>query len=196
MSPGERVRPGEVLLEMYATDHIELRAQLPQRFISIVKHSLSQQFSLQAMVKTDNGEQVATLQRISGSMASGGHGVDALFMMESDAAKTLTIGDTLEMTLVLPAIEDAFSIPVSSIYGTDRIYRVENDRLAAINVEKLGSQSRGGRQFILVRSDRLKRDDEIITTQLPHAISGLKVEVLNQTTSNTEISQQTSGAQE
>lgn len=196
VSPGERVRPGEVLLEMYATDHIELRAQLPQRFISIVKHSLSQQFSLQAMVKTDNGEQVATLQRISGSMASGGHGVDALFMMESDAAKTLTIGDTLEMTLVLPAIEDAFSIPVSSIYGTDRIYRVENDRLAAINVEKLGSQSRGGRQFILVRSDRLKRDDEIITTQLPHAISGLKVEVLNQTTSNTEISQQTSGAQE
>ena len=195
VSPGERVRPGEVLLEMYETDHIELRAQLPQRFISIVKHSLSQQFSLKAMVKTDNGDQVATLQRISGSMASGGHGVDALLMMESDAAKTLTIGDTLEMTLVLPAIEDAFSIPVSSIYGTDRIYRVENERLVAINVEKLGSQSRDGRQFILVRSDSLKRDDEIITTQLPHAVSGLKVEVLNQTTSNTEISQQTSGAQ-
>lgn len=196
VSPGERVRPGEVLLEMYATDHIELRAQLPQRFISIVKHSLSQQLPLQAMVKTDNGKQVATLKRISGSMASGGHGVDALFMMESDAAKSLTIGDTLEMTLVLPAIEDAFSIPVSSIYGTNRIYRVENDRLVTINVEKLGSQIRDGRQFILVRSDSLKQDDEIITTQLPHAVSGLKVEVINQTTSNTEISQQTSGEQQ
>lgn len=195
VSPGERVRPGEVLLEMYATDHIELRAQLPQRFISIIKHSLSQQLSLQAMVKTDNGKQVATLKRISGSMASGGHGVDALFMMESDAARSLTIGDTLEMTLVLPAIEDAFSIPVSSIYGTDRIYRVENDRLVTINVEKLGNQIRDGRQYILVRSDSLKQDDEIITTQLPHAVSGLKVEVLNQATSNAEISQQTSGEQ-
>ena len=78
VSPGERVRPGEAMLEMYATDRIELRAQLPQKFISIVKHSLTQQQSLQARVKTDDGERVATLDRISGSIANDGHGVDAL----------------------------------------------------------------------------------------------------------------------
>ena len=33
VSPGERVRPGEALLEIYATDRVELRAQLPQKFI-------------------------------------------------------------------------------------------------------------------------------------------------------------------
>lgn len=195
VAPGERVRPGEALLEMYATGRIELRAQLPHKFISIVKQSLTQQQPFQAKVRTDNGERVVTLDRISGSIANDGHGVDALFLMASDAADSVTIGDTLVMTLELPAIEDAFSVPVASIYGTDRIYRVENERLAGVNVEKLGNQYRDGRQFVLVRSDRLKPGDEIITTQLPRAVNGLKVDVRNQTTSNTEITQQMPGDQ-
>ena len=195
VSPGERVRPGEAMLEMYATDRIELRAQLPQKFISVVKNSITRQHPFQATVKTDNGRRVVTLERISGSVANGGHGVDALFRLDSDAADNLTIGDTLEMTLELPALEDVFSVPVSSIYGTDRIYRVENDRLVAVNVEKLGSQYRDGRQFVLVRSDKLKPGDEVITTQLPLAVSGLKVEVRNQPASDAELSSQLSGEQ-
>ncbi|MGB5601331.1 MAG: HlyD family efflux transporter periplasmic adaptor subunit [Gammaproteobacteria bacterium] len=192
VSPGERVRPGEAMLEMYATDRIELRAQLPQKFISIIKQAITQQQPFQATVKT-NGKHVVTLDRISGSIANDGHGVDALFIMDSGAADTLTIGDTVEMALELPAIEGAFSVPVSSIYGTDRIYRVDNERLVAVKVEKLGNRYRDGRQFVLIRSDSLKPGDEIITTQLPLAVNGLKVEVRNETTSNTEISHQTSG---
>jgi hypothetical protein len=195
VSPGERVRPGEALLEMYATDRIELRAQLPQKFISIVKQSLEQQQPFQARVKTDHATRVATLDRISGSIASDGHGVDALFIMDGDAANTLTIGDTLELILELPAIGDVFSVPVSSIYGTDRIYRVENERLVAVKVEKLGNQYRDGRQYVLVRNHSLKPGDEIITTQLPLAVNGLKVEVRNQTALNTELSQQMPGEQ-
>ena len=195
VSPGERVRPGEALLEIYATDRVELRAQLPQKFISTVKQSLVQQQPFQARVKTENATRVATLDRISGSIASDGHGVDALFIMDSDAVDTLTIGDTLELILELPAIEDIFSVPVSSIYGTDRIYRVENERLVAVKVQKLGNQYRDGRQFVLVRNHSLKPGDEIITTQLPLAVNGLKVEVRNQTASNTELSQQMPGEQ-
>ena len=195
VSPGERVRPGESLLEIYATDRIELRAQLPQKYISTVKRSVAQQRLFQARVKTDNATRVATLDRISGSIASDGHGVDALFIMDSDAADTLTIGDTLELILELPAIEDVFSVPVSSIYGTDRIYRVENERLVAVKVEKLGNQYRDGRQYVLVRNHTLKPGDEIITTQLPLAVNGLKVEVRNQATSSTGLSQQVSGEQ-
>ncbi|MGB5276450.1 MAG: hypothetical protein WBO16_17825 [Gammaproteobacteria bacterium] len=44
-----------------------------------------------------------------------------------------------------------------------------------------------------MRSDRLKRGDEIITTQLPLAVNGLKVDVRNETTLNTEITQQLPG---
>lgn len=193
VSPGERVRPGEALVEMYATDRIELRAQLPQKFIGLVKDSLTQQHPFQATVKSESGTHVATLDRISGSIADGNHGVDALFRLESEAAATLTIGDTLEMTLELPAIEDVFSVPVSAIYGTDRIYRVEDKRLAAVKVEKLGSRYIDGRQFVLVRSDDIRQGDEIITTQLPMAVSGLKVEVRNPVSADTGLSKQASG---
>ena len=190
VSPGERVRPGEVLLEMYATDQVELRAQLPQKFIAIVKQSLADQLPLEATVLTDSGRHVVSMSRISGSMADGGHGVDALFMVDSDVVDTLTIGDTLEMTLKLPAIDNVFSVPVSSIYGTNRIYRVDDERLVAVSVEKMGRQYKEDKQFILVRSDELQAGDEIITTQLPHAITGLKVEIHNAETSDAALPQQ------
>ncbi len=190
VSPGERVRPGEVLLEMYATDQVELRAQLPQRFISIIKQSLADQLPLKAAIQTDSGRHIVSMSRISGSITGGGHGVDALFTVNSDVVDTLTIGDTLEMTLELPAIDNVFSVPVSSIYGTNRIYRVDDGRLLAVSVEKMGRQYKDDKQFILVRSDELQAGDEIITTQLPHAITGLKVQIHNTEASATTLPQQ------
>lgn len=188
VSPGERVRPGEVLLEMYATDQVELRAQLPQKFIPVVKQSLANDISLQAIVKTAAGERTVTLSRVSGSITNGGVGVDALFIIDSDEVRALTIGDNLEMTLQLPAIDDVFSVPVSSIYGTNRIYRVENERLVAVQVEKMGNQFKEGKQFVLVQSDELKAGDQVIITQLPHAVTGLKVEIRNPAPAADEVS--------
>jgi len=179
ISPGERVRPGEELLKLYSTDNVELRAQLPQKYVDTVKQALQRQQALSAKVKTSHADIDVVLHRVSGAMANSGIGVDALFEISSDDAKLFVIGEVHDVILNLPAITDVYSIPVSSIYGTNRIYRVENGRLAAINVEKLGGQIMGDNQFILVRSDKLAPGDEIITTQLPHAMSGLKVDVRN-----------------
>ena len=198
VSPGERVRPGEVLLETYATGQVELRALLPQKFVAIIKQSLANEILLPAKVQTGVGESVFFLSRISGLIAEGGHGVDALFVTNSEAADELTIdeltiGETLEMILVLPPVKNAFSLPLSSIYGSNRIYRVEDERLVAVKVEKLGSQYINDNQFVLVRSEKLKAGDEIITTQLPHAVSGLKVEVHNTVIPQNKSEQQLPG---
>jgi len=179
VSPGERVRPGEELIKLYSTENVELRAQLPQKFVSIIKHSLAQQDELQAIVKTHDQDIEVELHRISGAVAQTGIGVDALFEIPTEDADLFIMGEVLEVILNLPEIHDAYSIPVSSIYGTNRIYRIENKRLSAIKVEKLGGQIKQGKQFVLVRNEKLKSGDEIITTQLPHAVSGLKVEVRN-----------------
>jgi multidrug efflux pump subunit AcrA (membrane-fusion protein) len=190
VSPGERVRPGEGLLDIYATGHVELRAQLPQKYVAIVKQTLAEAIPLQATVKTGSGEINVPLSRISGTIASNGVGVDALFAVDSEDVKSLTIGDNLKMSLTLPAIEGVFSIPVSSIYGTNRIYRVIDERLDAVNVEIVGNQYVDGRQYVLVRSEKLQAGDEVITTQLPRALSGLKVEVRNAAAADDEISTQ------
>lgn len=177
VSPGERVRSGETLLEMYDSEKIELRAQLPQKFIPIVKQTLADKQPLYALVKTETDEITVSLDRVSGSINESKHGIDALFQLDSIHANKLTIGDTLETTLKLPALDNVYSVPVSSIYGTNRIYRIEDERLVAIDVEKVGSQYQKGKQFILIRNEDLRAGDLIITTQLPHALSGLKVEV-------------------
>ena len=179
VAPGERVRPGEALLDLYATGHVELRAQLPQKYVAIVKQSLADEIPLQAAVATHSGEINVKLSRISGAIAGNGVGVDALFSVDSSDVTALTIGDNLKLNLTLPAVDDVFSIPVSSIYGTNRIYRVVDDRLDAVNVDILGNQYLDGRQFVLVRSEKLRSGDEVITTQLPRALSGLKVEIRN-----------------
>lgn len=179
VSPGERIRSGETLLEMYASEKIELRAQLPQKFIPIVKQALADKQPLYATVKTESDKITVRLDRVSGSINASNHGIDALFLVDSTQANNLTIGDTLETTLKLPALNNVYSVPVSSIYGTNRIYRIEDERLVAIDAEKLGRQYQQGKQFILIRSENLHAGDLIITTQLPHALSGLKVEVHN-----------------
>jgi len=188
ISPGERVRPGEELLKLYSTDNVELRAQLPQKFIRVIKESLRQQIRLHGTAKTNHGDIAVILHRISGAIAETGIGVDALFEITDEDADLLIMGEVLEVILYLPAIRDVYSVPVSSIYGTNRIYRVENARLTAVNVEKLGGQIKQGKQFVLVRSKKLNPGDEIITTQLPHAVSGLKVEVRNSPASNQKAS--------
>ncbi len=177
---------------IYSIENVELRAQLPQKFITVVQQSLAQNLPLHGIVKTNRGEIAVVLHRVSGAIADSGNGVDALFEIETEDADLLLMGEVLEVLLSLPEIDNVYSIPVSSIYGTNRIYRVEDDRLVAVQVEKLGVQSVASKQFVLVRSDTLKPGDEIITTQLPHAVSGLKVEIRNTLSMKNNLSQSTS----
>jgi len=188
VSPGERVRPGEELLKLYSTENVELRAQLPQKFIGVIKESLMKQIPLHGIVKTNHGDIAVELHRVSGVIAETGIGVDALFEITVEDADLLIMGEVVEVILNLPAIPDVYSVPVSSIYGTNGIYRVEKERLTAVNVEKLGGQIKHGKQFVLLRSEKLNPGDEIITTQLPHAVSGLKVEVRNAPATGHEVS--------
>ena len=181
---------------LYSTDNVELRAQLPHKFISIIKQSLAQEIQLYGTVKTNHENITVMLNRISGKITATGIGVDALFETSEADADSLIMGEVLEVKLNLPAIDDVYSVPVSSIYGTNRIYRVENSRLTAVDVAKVGNQLKQGRQYVLVRSDKLKPGDEIITTQLPHAFTGLKVEARNQDAADDKPSTDISTASE
>ena len=69
-------------------------------------------------------------------------------------------------------------LPYEAIYGTDRIYRLEGERMRTLQVERVGEQ-RGldGSARVLVRSPELKAGDEIVITQLPNAMDGLRVRV-------------------
>ena len=69
---------------------------------------------------------------------------------------------------------------MQSIYENNRVYRVEKDRLKAVQVEQIGDYvNEEGDYQILVRSTDISAGDKLITTQLPRAITGLLVDAID-----------------
>jgi hypothetical protein len=75
------------------------------------------------------------------------------------------------------------SVPYTALFGGNRVYRIEQGRLRAVDVEVLGEAAgdadapaaQGAR--LLVRG-ALKNGESLLATHLPNAVSGLKVEVI------------------
>lgn len=170
---GDRVRVGDALVALYAVDDLELRAQVPFRTLPALRRSLARAERLTAQLAVDGVEIAARLDRLSGESAAGGQ--DALFVIEA-AADWLTPGRLLALTLTLPMEADTVALPPTALYGLDRVYRLEDGRMQGLQVERIGERREvDGTVQVLVRSPALKAGDRIVTTQLPNAVSGLKV---------------------
>ncbi|MCP5424136.1 MAG: biotin/lipoyl-binding protein [Gammaproteobacteria bacterium] len=176
-APGDRVRVGDPLLSMYATNELEIRAQIPFRYLPIVRASLAAGRPLVAEAIVDGQSIPLRLDRLSARAADSAGGVDGL-LRPVDATPTWVPGRLLSLALRLPPESETVALPPAALYGLDRIYRLEDGRMAALTVERIGERfdATGGSQ-VLVRSPDLREGDKIITTQLPNAVSGLKVAV-------------------
>ena len=118
-----------------------------------------------------------TLDRVSGKIIVGSGGLDGLFRID-EVTNQLQIGRTLELKLSLPTVPDAIALPRESIYGSDRIYRLIDERMSALSVQRIGEiQANDGLNYVIIKSPAIKPGDNIITTQLPNAIDGLLVKV-------------------
>ena len=86
----------------------------------------------------------------------------------------------LNLTIQLPAEPNLVALPVQAIYDGNKIYRVIDERLQSIRIERIGEyQSPTDGYQILVRGEAIAAQDLIITTQLPRAINGLLVDLAN-----------------
>jgi multidrug efflux pump subunit AcrA (membrane-fusion protein) len=176
VSPGSRVRLGDALVQLYDTDAMVLRAQLPARHLPVVRQARQQGKELQVSGEIDAQPVVAKLLRLAGEVSTGSGGVEALFEIDSEA-DVLQQGRFVRLDLKLPAQSSAIALPFEAVYGTDRVYRVDADqRMRPVRVERLG-ETRGedDRSLVLVRSTELADGDRVVITQLPNALDGLLV---------------------
>ena len=177
VAPGDRVRPGDLLLEMYPLGDLEVRAQIPFRALPAVRAALAENQALSAAATVDGQSVTAELDRLGGEAGQNSGGLDALFRINK-GAQWLTPGRVLMLHMDLPPEEDVVALPFEALYGLDRIYRLEDGRMAALTVERVGERRNAdGQARVLARSPDLRAGDRVITTQLPNAITGLKVEV-------------------
>jgi len=177
ISTGDRVRSGDNLLTLYDLDRLEVRAQIPARYIDQVRNNIAQGKQQSATTQINGKTITLLLSRLSGEVRLDSGGVDALFQVQD---KGLTLGSFVELNLQLSVQDNVVAIPFNALYGLSRVYQVDKGYLHLVDVQRVGEfKNKHGDNRILIRSDALKNDDLLLSTQLPNAMTGLRVEASN-----------------
>ncbi|THK40656.1 biotin/lipoyl-binding protein [Methylophaga sp. SB9B] len=176
IAKGDRVQIGDALMTLYDMQQLELRASISQRYLVDIYPVLEKQ-SLNATAQIAGQQYQFELQRLAGEVNANAAGRDGLFRLKGQPGP-LAVGEFVSVQLTLPPRVNSIAIPYSALYGLDRVYRVRDNRLEAVQVSKIGDYSdQDGKSRLLIQSQDLQQDDVIITTQLPNAINGLAVSV-------------------
>ena len=78
----------------------------------------------------------------------------------------------------MPEQSNLLALPPQAIFGTDRIYIVKDNRLQGRTIERIGDiRDSNGESKVLVRSTSIQPGEQILSTQLPNAMTGLLVGV-------------------
>lgn len=180
VAPGDRTTSGSTLVEIADASGFEVRATVTSDASARMRDHLANHRSVIAHSSINGDTLSLELTRLSGDVKSGQSGLDAFFAL-NDASPLPDIGRVLDLRITLPPEPNVVALPVQSLYENDRIYRVEDGRLVGLDVERVGDfVGEDGAYQVLVRSPELMAGQYVITTQLPKAISGLKVETVPQ----------------
>lgn len=176
---GNRTRVGDLLIELYNNDSIEIRAHVPTSHVVDLQTTLALGNKITATSQVNNISIDLMLDRMSGMIAQGTGGLDLFFAIITPD-HNLPPGRSLEIKLQLSPQNNTFVIPRQALYGSSRVYQLIDNRMKSRVVTRIGeTQLNDSNHLILVKSRELKSGDKIITTQLPNAIDGLRVQVID-----------------
>jgi multidrug efflux pump subunit AcrA (membrane-fusion protein) len=181
VAPGRRVRMGDPLIEVLATDVLMLRALIPQRYLSVIYQARAAGHELQVSGILDDRQLTANLMNLTAQVNQGSGGVEALFQIQGDVS-LLQQGRLLQLQLKLPEQPGLIALPQEAMYGTNQIYRVDPEhRLRLLEVERVGETTTGsGDSKVLIRAPQLQPGESVLVTQLPSAVDGLLVKFADQ----------------
>ncbi len=132
VAPGTRVHPGDALIEVFNEESLELRAQIPLRYLPTIRKALAQNNDgsiIDATANVDNVEVKTVLDRLAAKIPENHGSVDAYFRLLS-GTEVLELGRGVDLLLRLPSQEQVIAIPFDAIYGTDYVYVIWQDSSA------------------------------------------------------------------
>ncbi|MCB1726390.1 MAG: HlyD family efflux transporter periplasmic adaptor subunit, partial [Gammaproteobacteria bacterium] len=178
VSPGRRTRVGDPLVALFDTDALVLRAQLPARHLPAIRAAQSAGEPLVVHGEIDGVAVSGELRGLAGEASSGTGGVDGLFTVTTGADE-VSQGRFARLELALPETDGLIALPHEALYGTDRIYTIDDQsRMRPQRVERVGEwHDPDGNVRVLVRAVDLPDGTRVVTTQLPAALDGLLVRV-------------------
>ena len=182
VSVGDRVRIGDQLIELYDNNQLEIKAQIPLHHLPRIRDLLEAKFKLIATANVDGRRITAVLSRFATQVEVGDVGEVGIFKIIEGGAQ-LALGRMTEVSLKSPLEKGVIVLPSQALYGTNTIYTVQQNRLRALSVERVGviKNSDNVNEF-LVRSVELVEGSIVVINNLPNAINGLRVKPLLETT--------------
>ncbi len=172
VAAGDRVQTAQTLITLYPTQQLEAKTRIPARFQYEIQHMLNTQKPVKARAHIGGKTITLELDRMAGQAAA--NGIEVYFRI-TQGQEHLRIGNFLKLQMQRQAQDNLIKIPLQSLYGTARIYRLKNERLQGLDVETIGyHQDDNGKNYLLIRHPDIQQNDQIVTTHLPNAISGLK----------------------
>ncbi|MBT3348235.1 MAG: HlyD family efflux transporter periplasmic adaptor subunit [Thiotrichales bacterium] len=189
-SIGTRLRPGDLVLSLYDPASIQLRVPIPNSALAAVRDGVNSGSAISVEGEVDGVLVEGRELRLSSKSMGRASGVDGVFLLQQNLSPTSVLlpGRALKLSLTLPPVADSITLPYSALYeqsgGNKIVYTLDDDsRLKPIAVKQLGWALHSGEYSssnILIQSltnPKLMDGDEVVTTHLPEASSGLKVKV-------------------
>jgi len=175
VSVGDRVRPGDAIIDVYDHQSMELRGPVATRYIATLQRAISDGIPLAGKLDLDGRLIEARLNRLGGEINNRSGSLDAIFRLDSSLTD-IQLGRNVRLDLQLTPVDGAFAVPIDALYGTDTVYRVVDQRLQAVKVKRLGDYPPvNGKARVLLYAADVRDHDVIMVTQLPNAIAGLLV---------------------
>lgn len=178
VAPGDQVSPNAPLLSIYPVQGLELRATVPNRYRAELQSALEAGTTLAAV--SENGRHRFALTGFAGtSNPSGTEAILSLRQPATGSNHSLRPGGLLPVMLQRPSVWNSVALPYSALYGSDTVYLMtDENRMRRVRVERLGEvPAANGERHLLVASPELQAGQSLITTHLPNAMSGLKVQL-------------------
>ena len=175
---GEEVLSGHLLTEVMPTLDKEVHVTIPSIKIPIITQAKNNGDTITAEWRTQTNNASLSLIRLTPYVAPGQAGQEAIFSVNSDDAADFIMGTHAAVVINLPAVDNSFIVPESALYHQQQVYMIDNSRLRAVNVVVKGSIYQGGQRDYVVQSEELGSDQSILVSQIPQAVTGLKVSVI------------------
>ncbi|MFW5969118.1 MAG: HlyD family efflux transporter periplasmic adaptor subunit, partial [Halofilum sp. (in: g-proteobacteria)] len=177
IAAGERARPGDPLLRLFAVDDLEIRASLPADLVPRAEALLDEGAAIPARARVGGREVELELVRLAGETRTGEAGLRGVFAVRS-GGEALALNRFVELRLRLPPEPDSLAVPFEALFGRDQVFRIADGRLEALRVERLGEVvDADGETRALIRNPDIRAGDTLLATRLPNAVDGLRVEV-------------------
>jgi len=175
VAAGDQVKRADTLLTLYPTNALEVRAKLPAPYQQELLETLNAGRTLRATARAGATDIELHLDRVSGEAEPSG--IDGLFRIQR-GGELLRLGSMITLWLQRAPQAGVVAVPYTALYGNDRMYKLAEGRLQGIRVTALGDYAGPGNQsMLLVKSPQLQAGDELVTTHLPNAVTGLRAEV-------------------